>query len=182
MASDQMYRIVWSIPGESQCPFGSGAKGFGAPVTLEVARSFVEHYQRQATTGLATLKENYQSTRFQTRGDFKETLFGIPKGMQHRIVPADESSPTLTPTPSIPTTSSFPSPTPSYPTSSQDSSQTVMGISSQGLLQIMTVLGGRSALEGLSLGKVFEKYAEKTQMEDPVTSLTLAVRSMLRNS
>jgi hypothetical protein len=54
-----------------------------------------------------------------------------------------------------------------------------MGLSSQGLQEIMRVLGGRSALQGLSMGTVFKMYADTTKMEDPVTPLTKAVRSML---
>jgi len=54
-----------------------------------------------------------------------------------------------------------------------------MGISLQGMRDIVNVLGGQQALIGVSTGEVFKKYAEATKLEDPVTPLTKAVRKML---
>ena len=56
-----------------------------------------------------------------------------------------------------------------------------MGISLQGMRDIVSVLGGKQALTGVSTGEVFRRYAEATKLEDPVSPLTQAVRNMLKN-
>jgi len=53
------------------------------------------------------------------------------------------------------------------------------GISLQGMKEIITLLGGSEALHGKNTVEVFRMYSEATKLQDPVTPLTLAVRSML---
>jgi len=54
-----------------------------------------------------------------------------------------------------------------------------MGISLQGMREIVSILGGQNALKGLSTGDVFRRYVEATKIQDPITPLTQAVRNML---
>ena len=53
------------------------------------------------------------------------------------------------------------------------------GISLQGMKEIITLLGGSEALHGKNTVEVIRMYSEATKLQDPVTPLTLAVRSML---